>query len=376
MYNVTEIQNSFEDLVSFRDSLVVPSSGRYFEDFEPLCNYENLRSLYQDARPENVAFDIDIYAEQLIRSAIANVVDDVMTAKKLRYDAKTVLKSVNLFHTNLALFDKEIKQNRFVGLKFKVYKDLGIRAVIKKVALAFDMPNPNFELYLFHSSKDLPVQTFNLAIDAQGGFFWQNLENAVMAYSSDLIETGFWYLGYYEEDLIGQAYTRKTKINYSGCTSCNNMESNWYKEYKKFLIFEGFSISEGNFVKGELWNSDFEVSSENTNFGINMNFQIECDLTNLLLSNKALFAKAIGLQVVINFFKAAQSFIRNNNDADRIGQVANYKLFNGDFGNKGYIKDLENAISNIDFDLSGLYDVCVPCKSKGNIGSFSISSFN
>ena len=290
------------------------------------------------------------------------LLENVLQKKKLRFETKSVLAITRLMHDQFARFNKNIKSNRFVGLKFKTYEDEGLVVNLNKAGFAFDSIQTNLPLYLFHSSKLQPVQVLMIpSIDINTSFFWQTIEALTLSfYNENTNIGGFWYLGYYEEDLVGQAYVRSTDIENTACLSCNDVEAIYYKQYKSFITFEGFSVAQNDYVKGVLWDENL-TTYEKDNFGLNFQISVNCDFTEFLIQNRLLFTQAIGLQVAVRFYDDLQVAIRNNNISDRLQQIAPHKLHKSMTYDDGLYKKLEKAIDEVDFDTSNLYSKCLPC---------------
>jgi len=372
MYNITAIKEAFRYVVAFNPSQMAgypaytptqpPVSNRYLRSFDSGLIAENCIETLRYLVPENSNADENQILEDFVEECAITTIENVLQKKKLRFETRSVLAITRLMHDQFARFTKTVKSNRFVGLKFKVYDDEGLVVNLNSAGFAFDSVQTNFPLYLFHSSKLLPLQVLTIAsIDTNTSFFWQTIEGIAMSYYNENTNIGgYFYLGYYEEDLIGQAYVRSTDIKNTSCLSCNDVEAIYYNKYKSFVTFEGFSVAQSDYVKGELWDESL-TNYEKDNFGLNFQISVNCDFTNFLIQNRLLFTQAIGLQVAVRFYDDLQVAIRNNNISDRLQAIAPHKLHNSMTGDKGLKKELKDAINEVDFDTSNLYSKCLPC---------------
>lgn len=372
MYNITAVKAAFRYVVAFSPSQMagypsytptqLPISNRYLRSFDSGLIAENCIEVLRESVPENTNFNEVQSLEDFVEECAITTIENVLQKKKLRFETKSVLAITRLMHDQFARFTKTVKANRFVGIKFKTYSDEGLVVNLNKAGFAFDSIQTNFKLYLFHSSKLEPVQVITIAsIDINTSFFWQTIQTVILSfYNQSTNIGGFWYLGYYEEDLIGQAYVRSTEIKNTACSSCNDVEAIYYNSYKSFVTFEGFSVAQSDYVKGELWNESL-TNYEKDNFGLNFQITVNCDFTDFLIQNRLLFTQAIGLQVAVRFYDDLQVAIRNNNISDRLQAIAPHKLQNSMTYDKGLLKKLEEAINEVDFDTSNIYSKCLPC---------------
>lgn len=372
MYNITAVKAAFRHLVTFNPSQMsgyppyiptqLPVSNRYLRSFDSGLIAENCIEVLRESVPENTNFNEVQTLEDFVEECAITTIENVLQKKKLRFETKSVLAITRLMHDQFARFTKTVKANRFVGLKFKAYDDEGVVVNLNSAGFAFDSPQTNFTLYLFHSSKLLPLKVLTIpSIDINTSFFWQNIETIAMSYYNENTNIGgYFYLGYYEEGLVGQAYVRSTEIKNTACSSCNDVEAIYYNKYKSFVTFEGFSVAQSDYVKGELWNESL-TNYEKDNFGLNFQISVNCDFTDFLIQNRLLFTQAIGLQVAVRFYDDLQVAIRNNNISDRLQQIAPHKLQNSMTYDKGLLKKLEEAINEVDFDTSNIYSKCLPC---------------
>lgn len=372
MYNITAVKEAFRYVVAFSPSQMAgypaytptqpPVSNRYLRSFDSGLIAENCIEVLRESVPENTNFNEVQALEDFVEECAITTIENVLQKKKLRFETKSILAMTRLMNDKFDRLNKTIKSNRFVGIKFKTYEDEGIKVNLNKAGFAFDSIQTDFPLYLFHSSKSLRVQIITVpSIDIENSFFWQGIEETILSfYNENTNLGGYWYLGYYEEDLVGQAFSRSTDIKNSTCLSCNNAEAIYYNSYKSFVTFEGFSVAQGDYIKGELWDESL-TNYEKDNFGLNFQISVNCDFTDFLIQNRLLFTQAIGLQVAVRFYDDLQVAIRNNNISDRLQQIAPHKLHKSVTEDDGLYKKLEKAIEEVDFDTSNLYSKCLPC---------------
>jgi len=85
------------------------------------------------------------------------------------------------------------------------------------------------------------------------------------------------------------------------------------------------------------WASGEEVVINGNNFGINMNFTVNCDLTDLIIQQKSLFKPLIQQTLVVSILKDIINSTRDNATANNVRGLV---LSNGTI--QGYIKTEED----------------------------------
>lgn len=427
MYRERDLQTCLWGLVGFRQnqnpdypelapSLLESSSGLYFQDEHPLLTIENIsqavtnydaynyplynpatsyaigdkvrdgiggkvyESLTDDnagnapgASPDHWA-EVNLFSqklEALVRASITKVAARVMQMKKLRETTKTLLENVQLFDGNGSLNDKEIKLGRFVGFRLMVEDHRDLAVVIRRLGTQFTEPNPDFKLYVFHTSQVDPIAVVPVALAKASSFEWSKIDLALRYLSEEYGPGGSFRIGYYEDQLQGQAINRGYDFGVSPAPcNCNKWYS-YYLKWSKFIRVQPFAVTP-DVVPGpdgsgaQLWNIESEVVHYRKSYGLNFDITIKCDTTDFLCREKDLFVEPIIKQVANDLLGEMAYSVRNNVLAKEVRQAAMYALETRPNSNPGAAKMLEKAIAALDFDLSDLNEACLPCNdSKG-----------
>ena len=119
-----------------------------------------------------------------------------------------------------------------------------------------------------------------------------------------------------------------------------------------------------------MWDVANNLYTYTSNYGINLQLTISCDLTDIIVQQKKLFQNIIGLQVAVdmlrefaynpsfNIGRTQQNFSRNEILYELDGDSQGYKK-------SGLMYELSKALQAVDIDTTDLSRVCLPCRNKG-----------
>jgi len=178
-------------------------------------------------------------------------------------------------------------------------------------------------------------------------------------FESDIVWNEF-IVGYYEEDLVGYAIQRDIDVVSPKVGCCNNLSYSYYQKFSKFVDIKPFYVEEDFLDARELsWSNKEEMVINGNNFGLNMNFTVKCDVTDLLIQQRQLFKNVIQQMLVVSILKDLINSNRVNAIADNVRGLV---LSNGTI--QGFVKTEEDRltkrIETISIDLTSLDSVCMP----------------
>ena len=225
---------------------------------------------------------------------------------------------------------------------------------------------------MFHSSQVDPLATITFTTANGLSWFWNTTDNQRLYADDDTLTGGVYYLGYYQDDVTGNAI--KFKNGYfdydSGyCGSCGYaQQSKQYQTVQKYMSISAFSVNAGDFIPGEMFDPadvNYELS---TNYGLNVGINIECDITNYLVRNRTQLTTALGNAVAYQVMKKAIEYSLQSNFVtdDLIGSVQE-ELVSDNESADSVNKKLAASINSLVLDQSDLGSVCLPCYKKGGV---------
>ena len=126
-----------------------------------------------------------------------------------------------------------------------------------------------------------------------------------MADDADL-SGGTFYLGYYQDDLVGQAIEYK-KLNWltGFCATCDGgISQKRYNSISKHVNMRSFYVPSANLDPArEMFSPEAVIEKDTTNWGFNFNISINCDLTNFWCDNRHALKKLLSLKVTQKVFE-------------------------------------------------------------------------
>jgi len=416
-------QNVNPDYASLVPSLVASSTGLYFQDEHPLVTIENLDQALKNydhfiypawsgvttyairARvvkggknwesllgvnlnhdPEEVASiwwtEISLLNEKLThitRAAINKVASKVFTDKKLNGVTKAIFENVQLFDGAGSMQNKELGLSRFVGFEINLNSHRDLVVILRRLGTQFSQVNPAFDLYLFHSSQETPLKKFTQVLTKANSFEWSRLldngEDFVLKFLTDSYAPGgSFYLGYYEDALVGQAINRGYDFaNAPDCTTCGN-NYNFYTQWSRYMDISPIEVAApylAGILPGDpggpkLWDIRKNSYQWTKNFGLNLDLSVRCDVTDFFCREKTIFSDAIIKQVAVDSLGFIAYSTRNTPISKETRDLAMFELGNRDNNTPGLATRLEKALKAVSLDMSGLDESCLPCDDRDN----------
>ena len=344
-------------------SLTGTESGQYYQDFHPNVRLDYIQALL----PSNYA--LNTFLDDIETSAIKQMLNMVLVQKQLNH-ASNELASNNLIYDSVVKDKPIINESRFVGVQFSMDSDkIGLKAVINRFGLYMSAVE-NFNVYLYNSMQSQPVATFNFTSTQTDRFTWQTVDKIIMEYDTDQSTSGgVWYLGYYQDDLSGQAiqYDQLNWLN-GYCRSCDGgLRSGKYYSISKHIDMRPFYVESASLDPGrELFDHDAMRYTPTNNYGFNFNISVYCDLTQFFIDNRLTMTNVIGQMVALKVLQMMKASAQINN-IDQTVQINIIRDIEGDAStqNVPLWKQVENGIKGMNLDQSSINKLCVPCAKKG-----------
>lgn len=419
MYNHSTIISCLRGLIGFEqpydteipaidEDLKESSSGIYVSHLHPLLTYPNIMAIaehfertsvrvwsstvaykvgevikasddkyYRSIQAEtnqDPTTETDYWTETTLLSAFLRrvydnssrkLVNTVFTDKKIRERGKSLITDVNL-HEGVGNFTGRItKTGRLCGFKLTL-KNPDTVAILQYIGLQVDTAQANVQIYLYHSSNNEAVKIFTINQTKSIAFQWTKITAETLAYMSDTINPGgHYYLCYYEDQLNGEMIRKD--INYEGKVSCGTCEgavtnSMLHGKWSPFLSVQPFYVEGDNLPADEfLWEEDDEVYVSDTNWGLNLQISVQCDVSAVLCGHTSTFINALSQQLVVDLLTEMSFSLRDNQMKERIAGLAAVALDNQENGMNGEAKKLIDEITALSFDFSGMSKLCIPC---------------
>lgn len=427
MYRASELKTGLLHLWGWRqhydtseftisDSLTESETGQYFQEIHPLVTLANIKSIapnfnlitYQDwsildqyrigdrvtdanknyrAKTSNIGlapetnpdewerFDpFSEWLEQKTQASILKAIRSFWDYKMSEKTAKNILESKALFNGTGRITDIIQAGTNIVGFELVPIRSNGITLKIEKIGLQMTGQGV-VKLYLMHSSQPEVIREIEINKTNNSGMQWFSQDELYLPYIDDSVDAGgSWFLVYNQSDLGSMRAINRNK-DWSGkpCTACDSNEYESYKIWSKFLEVHPFKTSQFDLdqdLNPELWDVSTNLYTYTTNWGLNLQITIECDITDIILEQRRAFQNIIGLQVGIdmlremaynpsfNIGRAQQNFSRQEILYELDGDSQGYKR-------SGLIYNFSKAMEAVKIDTTQMSRICFPCNNKG-----------
>ena len=418
MINISTIQTGLESWIGFRPSknsnvpsmdasLVTSTSGMYFDDFSPYLysdvlfsvapnfsneNFEDfdltatydvadrviyLDNAWQSKTSENVgnypevgsywSSMFSLWLEERYNASIAKLFNRLMTEKKIASSTKAIFEQKKLFLGSGELSNTITPSSRFVGIAIRPKNIDNIRIKITHIGLQFTQAQTNLPIYLFNSQSKTYIARQLVSTASAYNFAWVALTDFNLDFVNidDDIDSGStWYVGYFEDDITGNAIYKPYSWVEGPCKSCPGSldEYSLWNLWSKYYNAMPCAFSDLDGV-----NLPSDISYGSYNWGLNFALTVLPDVTDTILANKSALTYPLGLQFAVDMLQwiAVNPPRRTNPVQGNIQAGAVLYDLNGEDGKAGLKKELADAIKALNFDFSELSAALPSTKPSG-----------
>lgn len=357
MFNNQSILECYNKLVGWRESVKAPvcynsltndlktsDSGLFINDISGV----DLNLINDCIGVDNAS--VNTYLKNIQDNEILNLCNLLVNKNKEQLNTKSLLSNFAVGVKNsLNIRNVISKRNRFVGFEIKPFESNSIRVQLTELGVQLDTLG-SLDIYFYSASQLQPIATQTITTTKQSSTEWFKLVDLIAEYiSKDKSAGDKYYIGYYEDDLTGNAVDTELM-----CSSCNGSA---FKEYSKYMNLVPIQVEAGStYVSRELFDTD-NVNYTNKTYGLHLKVNATCDITNVLCENKLLMSNLLQKRIAIKVLWDAFN-------SDRINRVA---FINKDDSRLMADKlefEFANELKNISLDFSNIDAVCLPCKRK------------
>ena len=290
-------------------------------------------------------------------------------------ETKSIFSKLQIYSGSGKITNKVTKSGALVGFQINLKRSQNLKMIIDKIGTQFDT-SQTITFYLYHSSQNTFIQTFNVVYTKTSSFEWNDLTNVSLDYfNSDYNSGGAFYLMYDEDAISGQAINYQQDFTNKPCQTCNGHNINAWNQYYKFFSLATVKVSSTARVGIgglDLWDISQTVQVSPTNFGLNLSVTMKCDIGDLICTEAYLFKDVLAQKVIVNLLETMTNTTRDNDKQTKLAGQA-LQALNGEpvrvEGSQkvemigGEIPKYNDYKMALNFDLSDLNDVCTPCTS-------------
>jgi hypothetical protein len=375
MYNAELLKANFASLVGFLqpndvgypaipEALATSNSGRFVQMIHPLCTIENIMNAAPEF-PTDAAFLA--WLQKIYDSSVLELFTAFIRQRKLDNANRALLDSQILFDGIGSFVDRIIKKGRFVGFRINISAQQGLQVAIPAIGLQADAAQ-EITLYLYHSSQLEEVASYPITVERASNFNWTDIEGAILKfYDKNRNSEGVFYLGYYEDDLAGQAISRAYNWSTGPCGSCGqDWNVSAFNKWSKFVKIQAVSFPASAINIEKTIPDERKVEYDvQQNWGLNLSLSVACDMTDFFSLNKMIFADALAMQIAIRLLGVIAYTTRLTAIADQTKALAMADL---DYSNKSsFAYGFNQELKALQIDFSGLSSQCMPVMKTAGI---------
>lgn len=288
---------------------------------------------------------------------------------------KSLCENRTLFDGTGRLADVIKNKKNLVGFELVPIRSKGVTLTINKLGVQFTELG-SYTFYLMHSSVSTPIQTITIEKTRKNSIEWFPVNLSLPYQSKDTDAGGSWYLCYFQSDLPegSQAIRKERDWSKGPCKGCSRTEYVAWQAWSKYLEVHPFYVNEENVVREEnvplLWDLEHMDYTYITNYGINLDISVSCDITDFIIEQRTLFIDVIAKQVAVDMLRelAFNPNVRTNRHSINASKVDILYELDGDSASmkkSGLNYQLDLAHKALIVSLAGLDRVCQPCKNNG-----------
>lgn len=422
--NVCGWEQSYDPAKAIDDNLTQTESGLYFQGAHPLLTLDSMEAIMPDdwgiqypvwdaltqwkqnkvvqygndtngnklfwkAKADNVGEEptedslfwskyniLSDFLERMTRNGIATAIQTFTQIKQLDKETRNLLERRTFFDGAGRIRATLQNNHKLVGFEIVPVRAMGVTAKIEKIGLQMTGGTGVVRMYLFHSSQIDPIKTFDLNFTVtNGGFQWFPLTDCYLPYISDENNAGgSWFLCYNQDELPAGMEAINVSKDWSRepCGTCNIGSVEVWRELTKYLQVTPFMYhAPETFAEyPELWDIAQTLYTRTQNYGLNCEITIGCDLTDFVISQRAIFQTVIQRQVAAIALRtlAMNPNVRVNRNQSNASRTDILYELDGNTsgvrpGGLGY--DLKKAYEALRIDTQGLDRICLSCNNRG-----------
>lgn len=422
--NVCGWEQSYDPAKAIDDNLTQTESGLYFQGAHPLLTLDSMAAIMPDdwgiqypvwdaltqwkqnkvvqygndtngnklfwkAKADNVGEEptedslfwskyniLSDFLERMTRNGIATAIQTFTQIKQLDKETRNLLERRTFFDGAGRIRATLQNNHKLVGFEIVPVRAMGVTAKIEKIGLQMTGGTGVVRMYLFHSSQIDPIKTFDLNFTVtNGGFQWFPLNDCYLPYISDKNNAGgAWFLCYNQDELPAGMEAINVSKDWSRepCGTCNIGSVEVWRELTKYLQVTPFMYhAPETFAEyPELWDIAQTLYTRTQNYGLNCEITIGCDLTDFVISQRAIFQTVIQRQVAAIALRtlAMNPNVRVNRNQSNASRTDILYELDGNTsgvrpGGLGY--DLKKAYEALRIDTQGLDRICLSCNNRG-----------
>jgi hypothetical protein len=275
--------------------------------------------------------------------------------------SKPLLESTSLYPKEANLQGALNKTGRFLALRFTLPKrDTAINLV--KLGLQVTGPVSGVPLYLFHSDTSNHLKLVNITDTRSGRTVWASFGEYL--YNA---KGGYYLAGYFESDLPSgvSAVGAARGWNLASCSTCGSIENEFIRSRSPYLTIEPVFVENVGTDRTLSWAEEKTVDTQS--WGLNAVIEVQCDITNTLLTNKDMLINAYLHMLACDVLEEISTSDRVNATKKELKSLAYIALHGQKDSDKGLADERKTVIVGLKAVLEKMRPCCVTAESRREI---------
>lgn len=316
------------------------------------------------------------YLQNQTDKGITQMVQRFLADKTIAGESKSLLERRTAFDGAGRINATLENRHKIVGFEIVPVRSMGVTTKIERIGFQGVGGTGTIRMYVFHSSQTDPVYVEDLNYQkTNGGFQWFVPSTPIyLPYISETNDSGgAWLLCYNQDDLPQGLEAINVSKDWSRepCGTCNIGSLETWREITKYLQISPFCYNAPTTFAEfpEIPDVAYLNYTNTTNYGLNIEISVGCDLTDFIISQRSMFANALQLQVAYNVLRtmAMNPDVRVNRNQSNVSRMdILYELDGNTQGRQsGLGYELEKTYKALSIDTRGLDRVCLTCNNHG-----------
>ena len=379
------VYNEYMPYAKYRAGSIVRYNGNLYKALQDSVG----KSPYSERGYWMATNPFSEWLEEKTKASIQKAVSRFCNEKLSQGTHTALCENKMLFDGTGRIADTVKNKKNLVGFEITPVRSKGVTVKINRIGLQFTEPG-KYTLYLMHSSMNAPVRIITLDKIRKNSIEWFPMDDLYLPYQSDDNDAGgSWYLCYLQSELpeSSQAIRKERDWSKGPCKSCSKKDYISWLAWSKYLEVNPFYVNEelveeaANF--NDDYNDDFDKQSSirlwdvannqyvfDTNYGLNLEVTVACDITDFIIEQRSLFQDVIAKQLAVDILKefAYNPNVRTNRHSINASRSDILYEVDGDSSSmkkSGLSYQIDMAFKALNISTQGIDRVCLPCKNNG-----------
>lgn len=356
---------------SYRRGALVTYDGTFYKCKSAIEAHDFDESEWSETSP------FSEWLESKVRASISKALFRFCNDKYRDDSLKALVENKYLFDGAGRLTDTITNANNLVGFEVVPIRTKGAITRINKIGLQFTSAG-DYTIYLMQSGSSTPIDSQTLHVDTPNSVTWFGKDNGFdgwsLPYSGDSIEPGgSWYVCYRQSELPANSKAVRKVYDWAKgpCGACSRSQMKLRMAWSPHLEIHPFSVNEELLPENhEMWDVEYNIYDYETNYGLNLEVSVECDISDTLIEQRLMFADVIGKQFAVDTLRefVSNPAVRTNRNSINASRPDIIYQLDGDSAAmrpSGLSNELTLALQALELNFKGYDRLCLPCANHG-----------